>query len=103
MSAAINFIKMDSPVKGVLRGIILRSPCCTVPCALLEAEEDQDRRGLRDRLYRSVSNSPSVCPAWLLVEWGSARAGEMRSLFFPHVDAFPFASTRHCTLAEKSL
>lgn len=61
MSVAINFIKMDSPVKGVLRRIIFRSKGCTVPYALLEAKEDQDRKVLRDRLYRSVCNRVPLC------------------------------------------
>lgn len=37
MSVAINIIKIQAFVRGVLSWIILHSKCCTVPHALLEA------------------------------------------------------------------
>lgn len=61
MSGAIKFIMMDSPVKGALRRIIFCSKCCTALSALREAGEYQDRKVLRDRLYRSVCNRPFLC------------------------------------------
>lgn len=58
---AINTIKIQPFVRGVLSWIILHSKCCPVPYALLEAREDQDRKILRDSLYGSVCNRLLLC------------------------------------------
>lgn len=99
MAGAIKFIMMDSPVKGALRRIILRSKCCTALSALREAGEYQDRKVLRDRLYRSVCNRPFLCLPCFTVSEISLLHGLMEHspFVFHHVYSSPFALTRHST------
>lgn len=94
---AVNFIRMDSPAKGGLRGIKFQTNA--VPWELLEAEKDQDGKVLLDRVCRSVWNGHNLFAASEILLWEGLR----ESRPFSSILCFPFALTKCKSLAKKLL
>lgn len=92
---AVNFIRMDSPAKGGLRGIKFQTNA--VPWESLEAEEDQDGKVLLDRVCGSVWNGHSLFAVSEILLWEGLR----ESRPFSSIPYFPFALTRCKSLAKK--